>query len=95
MTSRARTRGPDRGRKRGEVVLTQGMLIHQGSGVWRDATIGAGNGDTRGQLSSAVEAVAEACGALGHPVDRALVIADGDLGGSRRSRSSRSLAWPS
>ena len=70
-----------RGRKRGEVVLTQGMLIHQGSGAWLDATIGAGNGDTRGQLASAVEAVAEACGALGHPVDRALVIADGEFGG--------------
>lgn len=70
-----------RGRKRGEVILTQGMLIHQGSGVWLDATIGAGNGDTRGQLASAVEAVAETCAGLGHPVGRALVIADGEFGG--------------
>lgn len=69
-----------RGRKRGEVVVSQGMLIHAGAGVWLDATVGAGNGDVRGQLGSALAATVEACEALGHPVDHALVRTDGEYG---------------
>lgn len=69
-----------RGRKRGEVVLSQGMLIHAGAGVWLDATVGAGNGDTRGQFGSAIAATVEVCAALGHPVGHALVRTDGEYG---------------
>lgn len=69
-----------RGRKRGEVVLTQGMLTHAGAGVWLDATVRAGNGDVRDQLGSALAATVETCAALGHPVGRALVRSDGEYG---------------
>lgn len=69
-----------RGRKRGEVVLSQGMLIHAGAGVWLDATVRPGNGDTRGQLGSAIAATVDTCVALGHPVGRALVRSDGEYG---------------
>lgn len=68
-----------RGRKRGEVVLTQGLLAHQGSGLWLDASVQVGNGDPRELLEGALEAAAACCDALGHPKSRALVRTDGEF----------------
>lgn len=70
-----------RGRKRGEVVQTQGMLSHHGSGLWLDAGVAAGNGDPREMLRGALLAVVECCDALGHPRERALVRTDGEFRG--------------
>jgi hypothetical protein len=74
-------RAGHRGRKRGEVVLTQGMLSHHGSGLWLDASVTAGNGDPREMLGGALLAVVECCEALGHACQRALVRTDGEFRG--------------
>lgn len=70
-----------RGRKRGEVVLTQGLLIHAGSGLWVDASVQPGNGDPRVLLGNALEAVGALCDTLGHPRARSLVRTDGEFRG--------------
>ncbi|MFZ5476413.1 MAG: hypothetical protein ACOZNI_06510 [Myxococcota bacterium] len=70
-----------RGRKRGEVVLTQGLLSHQGSGLWLDAGVVSGNGEPREMLGGALVAVGECCDALGHPRERVLLRADGEFRG--------------
>lgn len=79
-----------RGRKRGEVVLTQGLLAHQGSGLWLDATVQSGNGDPRELLGGALEAAGACCDALGHPRERALVRTDGEFRGVPSFTAARS-----
>lgn len=69
------------GRKRGEVVSTEGLLQHAGSSAWLDVTVRAGNGDPRAQFASAVSAVASTVDALNHPRARAMLRADGEFGG--------------
>lgn len=79
MTSAA---APGRaGRKRGEVVSTEGLLQHHGSGLWLDATVEVGNGDAREQFESALAAVVRTCTALNSPLNRALVRTDGEFSG--------------
>lgn len=68
------------GRKRGDVVYSESLLQHHGSGIWLDATVQPGNGDPRAQLASALAAVVEVCEALVTPVARALVRTDGQFG---------------
>jgi hypothetical protein len=69
-----------RGRKRGEVVCNEGLLIHNGAGVWLDATVQRGNGDARAQFASALLAVVETCDALGCVPSQALLRTDGQFG---------------
>lgn len=69
------------GRARGEVVMTQGLVQHAGSGLWLGVSLAPGNGDRRGQHRAAVDAVAEMCDALEHPRNRALLRCDGEFGG--------------
>lgn len=69
------------GRARGEVVMTQGLVQHAGSGLWLGLSLAPGNGDRRGQHEAAVRAVAETCDALEHPRSHALLRCDGEFGG--------------
>lgn len=69
------------GRKRGEVVSTDGLLQHAGSGLWLNMDVQPGNGGARVLFASAVAAMVNACDALGHRRDRALLRADGEFGG--------------
>jgi hypothetical protein len=55
------------GRKRGEVVLSQGLLAHQGSGLWLDASVQVGNGDPRALLEGALAAAAACCDGPARP----------------------------
>lgn len=68
------------GRKRGDVVSSEGLLQHHGSGIWLDATVQSGNGNPRVQLDSALTAVMETCRALDFPTARAMVRTDGQFG---------------
>ncbi|OGO74816.1 MAG: hypothetical protein A3K41_13025 [Chloroflexi bacterium RIFOXYD12_FULL_57_15] len=68
------------GRKRGEVVMSQGMLLHDGSGVWLDASVGKGNGQPRSQFAQAVAAVLYFCKVMAVLASEVLLIADGEFG---------------
>jgi len=68
------------GRKRGELVSSECLLQHHGSGVWLDVSVQPGNGDPRGQLESALAAIVGACGALGVPTARSMLRTDGQFG---------------
>lgn len=68
------------GRKRGEAVVSIGVIEDLGTSAVIDATISRGNGDGRMMFSQAVDAVAETMGWLEQPVSEALLLADGEFG---------------
>lgn len=67
-----------KGRKRGEIVSSVGMLQHV-SGIWLDATLVVGNGAPREQFASAIKTVARTCAHLKHPLRRSLIVGDGEF----------------
>ncbi len=69
------------GRKRGEVQLRRATLQHAGSGAWLHAMLNPGNGDRRAEQTEALRVMVDICAWLGHPLERALIRADGEYGG--------------
>ena len=68
------------GRKRGELGFSDYQLQHHGSGLVMDTSIRAGNGKAHHQLRCAFAATVDAANAIGHPLSRVLVRADGEFG---------------
>lgn len=68
-----------RGRKRGEVTATYGLLQHV-SGGWIEATFGPGNGAPRAQFAAAVAALVATCQEADIRLDNTLLVCDGEFG---------------
>lgn len=69
------------GRKRGELKVSRSALQHSGSGVWLDMQVEPGNGDRLGSLAHAVTVAKSLMSRLEHPLERAVLRADGEFGG--------------
>ena len=69
-----------RGRKRGEVVRTRTTVLQAFTHQWLGTYGGAGNGDYRGELKRALEAITWYAVALGLPQSQMLVRLDGLYG---------------
>jgi hypothetical protein len=69
------------GRKRGEAVVSIGVVQDLGSDVVLDVTVNRGNGDGRDMLGRAADAVVQTMRSLDQPVTDALLVADGEFGG--------------
>lgn len=68
------------GRKRGDVQLRRATLQHSGSGAWLFVMLNPGNGDSRNELSASLKVAVDTCKRIEHPLERALVRADGEYG---------------
>jgi len=68
------------GRKRGEAVVSIGVVEDLGSGAVLDVTISRGNGDVRKMFCRAADAVVETMGWLSQPLSEALLVSDGEFG---------------
>ncbi len=69
-----------RGRKRGEVARTRTTVLQAHSHHWLGAFSGAGNGDYRGELARACDAIISYAGWLCMPLSHILVRLDGLYG---------------
>lgn len=68
------------GRKRGERGRSEHVLEHHGAGVVLQTTTHPGNGSAHLQFQAALSAAVELGNALGHPLARIVVRADGEFG---------------
>jgi hypothetical protein len=68
------------GRKRGEVVRTRTTVLQAHSHQWAGTYSGRGNGDYRGELLQAMEAIKSYAGAYGIPPAQVLIRLDGLYG---------------
>ena len=69
-------------------------LIHAGSGLWLHAALSPGNGNRRADLEAAADAVRATCARLHHPLDRALLVMDGEFAAFPTYAALRSRALP-
>src|SRR6202035_429508 len=69
-----------RGRKRGEVVRTRTTALQIHTRQWIGTYAGRGNGDYRGELASALQAIATYLARFALPAGTALVRLDGQYG---------------
>jgi hypothetical protein len=68
------------GRKRGEVVRTRTTMLQAHTNQWVGTFSGAGNGDYRGELRQAVQAISAYGNAHAVPLSQAVVRLDGQYG---------------
>ena len=68
-----------RGRKRGNRCFRRGGLSHAGSGLWLQAVLSRGNGERRPDLEGAADVVVATCKQIDHPLERALLVMDGEF----------------
>lgn len=69
------------GRKRGEVQVRASKLQHAGSGVCLAVRSGPGNGDRREEEKWSLATLVNTANRLGYPLERSLLVADGEHGG--------------
>lgn len=67
-------------RKRGEVVCSMGVLEDLGSSAVLDVQLSPGNGEARTMFKQVVEAVLATLSSLAEPLERAILLADGEFG---------------
>lgn len=67
-------------RKRGEVVCSMGVLEDLGSSAVLDVQLSPGNGDARTMFKQVVETVLGTLSSLEEPLERAILLADGEFG---------------
>lgn len=68
------------GRKRGELIVSVGVLEHRGSGAIVDMTIGAGNGDGRGMFREVLLSTALTLDCIGAGRSDGVMVSDGEYG---------------
>ncbi|MBM4369540.1 MAG: hypothetical protein FJ102_25240 [Deltaproteobacteria bacterium] len=68
------------GRKRGELVGSEVLVQHAGSGIWLGCTVQPGNGDPREHCRAAVDTVARALDRMETPRAAGCLRSDGEFG---------------
>jgi hypothetical protein len=69
------------GRKRGETQFVRTIVSHAGLGAWIYSQLVSGNGDARGDLAAALDAIVSLMARMDEPLGRCVVRLDGAYGG--------------
>jgi hypothetical protein len=84
-----------KGRKRGEVVRTRTTVLQMHTRQWIGTYGGRGNGESRGELGSSLQAITTYLMHFAFPVEMALVRLDGQYGDAAVIAETHSRRWVS
>jgi len=82
------------GRKRGDVQFRRITVQHASTGAWLHAHLSHGNGDVLGDFELGLDTIVATCTRIGQPLERAVVVMDGEYGNVPAYAACRARALP-